>query len=146
MEITTKRLQLLQHEEVETDQLSWFLNWMRRCYQFDFLEILKFTDEFSSLGREQQKGRMLFALDVLRECLMINYADHTLIRLDGKELDDIRRLAALINRTNAPQFAEAFNDAHYHLERNANAKILFTDLSIRMARLIKMPEAIHSVS
>ncbi len=32
--------------------------------------------------------------------------------------------------------AEEFDKAHYHLERNANAKILFLDLSITIANTI----------
>ena len=132
--------QLLQQGDVETDQHAWFIQWMRSCYKFDFQEILGFTDEFSAMSREQQKGRLLFALDIIRECLMINYAENTLVKLDGTELEDIKKFAKLINRTNAPKFAEAINDACFHTERNANVKILFTNLSIQLSGLLRMPE------
>ena len=32
---------------------------------------------------------------------------------------------------------ELFNEASYHIERNANPKILFTDLVIRLTKMIK---------
>jgi hypothetical protein len=31
---------------------------------------------------------------------------------------------------------EALNDANYHIERNANAKITFTDLSFKLSDLV----------
>jgi DNA polymerase-3 subunit delta' len=33
--------------------------------------------------------------------------------------------------------SDEFNEAHYHLERNANAKVLFSDLVIKLTKLIK---------
>ena len=35
---------------------------------------------------------------------------------------------------------KALEDAEYHVERNGNAKIIFTDLSIQLTRLIHKKE------
>jgi DNA polymerase-3 subunit delta' len=78
------------------------------------------------------------ALHIARECIVINYGDHSMVRMDGQELEDFKRFAPFVNKNNAEQFAEELNKAHFHLERNANTKILFTELSLTMNRLLKV--------
>jgi DNA polymerase III subunit delta' len=58
--------------------------------------------------------------------------------MEGEELESFKLFAPFVNKNNAEQFAEKLNEAHFHLERNANTKILFTDLSFEMNRLLQV--------
>ena len=49
-----------------------------------------------------------------------------------------RRFPPFINPANIPEFNVMFNKAAYHIERNANPRILFMDLSIRVNKLMKI--------
>jgi DNA polymerase-3 subunit delta' len=68
--------------------------------------------------------------------MLINYGDRSLVRLEGKDLEDFSRLAPFINANNIEGFNDELNKAHFHLERNANSKLLFTDLSFNIHRLL----------
>jgi DNA polymerase-3 subunit delta' len=110
---------------------------MRFCLKSNVIGITEFAESMSKLGREKQKMFLQTALHIARECLMMNYADHSMVKMEGKELEDFKRFAPFVNKNNAEQFADELNKAHFHLERNANTKILFTDLSFTMNRLLK---------
>jgi DNA polymerase-3 subunit delta' len=66
----------------------------------------------------------------------MNYGDDRLVRIEGKDKENFRKLAPFIHRNNGEGFIQAFDEAHYHVERNANFKILFMDLSFRLYHLL----------
>ena len=41
---------------------------------------------------------------------------------------------------NAPGLLQAFDRGYYAIERNANPKILFLDLSFRVSKLLQIPK------
>ena len=49
----------------------------------------------------------------------------------------MEKFATLVNERNIPGIREELETAHYHLERNANPKVLFMDLSYRMMGLLR---------
>ena len=55
-----------------------------------------------------------------------------------EELTAIARLAPFIHINNAEELIEEFNKAIFHIDRNANFKILFSDLSFIVHRLIRV--------
>ena len=128
---------LLENDDADTDLNQKFLFWMRNCLKLNVKAINELSQEFGGESRETQKNFIRHALSVARECLLINYGDRSLVRLEGKDLDDIQRFAPFVNERNADSFTEALNKAHFHLERNANSKLLFTDLSFSMHRVLK---------
>ena len=110
---------------------------MRLCFKRDVSGMLEWVDKFSRAGREPQKATLQYVLTIFRQCLLENYhAGHTL-RLDGEERDFITKFAPFVSHKNALEIIEAFNDSIFHVERNANPKILLTDLSFKLARLFK---------
>jgi DNA polymerase-3 subunit delta' len=48
-----------------------FLEWMRKCYKGHAVELVKWTDSFAGLGRENQKHFLRYALHFLREFLVL---------------------------------------------------------------------------
>ena len=100
--------------------------------------INEMTQELADTSREQQKLFLQNGLHILRECLMINYADRNMIRFEGEELESFKKFSPFVNQQNSEQFVEEFNKAHFHLERNANFKILFADLSLKVNRLLQV--------
>ena len=115
-----------------------FLEWMRYCLKLRVTDLSKFSEEMAALSREQQKVFLQHALHIARECLLLNYGDSTMIRLSPDELESFKKFAPFVNKNNADDFVEEINRAHFHLERNANAKILFTDLSFALHRILQV--------
>ena len=129
---------LLDNNEDEADLNQRFLAWMRNCLKLNVQGINQLSQEFGSESREMQKNFLLHALSVARECLLLNYGDRSLVRLEGKDLEDIQRFSPFVNEKNIHSFTEELNKAHFHLERNANSKILFTNLSFEMNKLLNV--------
>ena len=130
-------LRVLENDHEPQADFVIFRDWMRLCFKKDVKGILGWVDKFSRAGRERQKATLHYGLTVFRQCLLENYhAGHTL-RLEGDERDFIRKFAPFVNHQNALEIIRAFNEAIFHVERNANPKIMLTDLSLKLARLFK---------
>lgn len=136
-------LKLLSSEnDEEWNNQAQFVNWMRKCVKKDLKEITGWVDEVSKIGRERQKNFLAFGLSIFREALQLNYGDYSLIRVDGEELEWMKKFAPFVNGENCERLIEEFNKAIAHIERNANPKILFLDLSLSCLELLKKPTTI----
>ncbi len=131
-------MNLIDHHDEEQNENKRFLEWMRACLKMNLKAINDLTQELADTSREQQKLFLQNGLHILRECLVINYADRSMIRFEGEELESFRKFSPFVNANNSERFVEEFNKAHFHLERNANFKILFADLSLKVNRLLNV--------
>jgi DNA polymerase-3 subunit delta' len=74
--------------------------------------------------------------------LVLNYADASLIKLGADEQDFVKKFSPFIHAANVERFIEELNTAYYHMERNANPKILFMDLAFKFNELLNLPKAV----
>jgi DNA polymerase-3 subunit delta' len=72
--------------------------------------------------------------------MILNYGDASLVKLGVEEQDFVRKFAPFIHANNIERFSEELNKAYYHMERNANAKILFMDLAFKFNELLNLPK------
>lgn len=112
-----------------------FIQWLRLCYARKGLELQGLIDNIAlaSFGRVNQINFLRFGLQVLRECVVYNAGVQDIIRFESKHFE-LPKLASIINEYNASLIIQHLEQAIYHIERNANAKILFLDLSIQVMR------------
>jgi DNA polymerase-3 subunit delta' len=111
--------------------------WLLSCYFNKIQELITFVDEISSIGREKQKHFLSYGLFVLRFCLLVNYENEDMLNLDEEEKTFIIKLSKIITPDHCNIISGEFNKAIFHIERNASPKILFMDLSLKLAKLIK---------
>jgi len=133
----SEALRLIKNDENEHFNTLMFPRWMRICFKRDVLEIMDWVEDISKIGRERQKNFIAYGLRIVRESLMLNYGDVGLVRLNGEELSFTNKFAPFINSSNAFQISDELNKAHLHIERNANPKILFLDLSLRFYEMLR---------
>ncbi len=110
---------------------------MRMCFRADITQLVEQTDKFSKLSKESQKNLMQYGLTMFREALVWQHGAESLVRLEGAELEFVKGFAKVVKPGNSEALYKHFNEAGYHLERNANPKILFLDLSLTTAGVIK---------
>lgn len=129
--------QITQGEE-NKEFIDWFKTWMRVCYKADIQGMHKWVEEASGrkVGREKRKRFILFAIEIMREALMRNYAGNALQRMYGEEDQFIGKFAPFVHASNILAMQEILNEAHEHISRNASAKITFMDLSMKFANLL----------
>ncbi|MCC5939687.1 MAG: hypothetical protein JJU34_20570 [Lunatimonas sp.] len=125
-------------EDVKDENTAKVRDWLRVCYSKDINAICAFVEEFASLSKENQKTLLLTAVNVLRECLLDKSQLNQLMRTPEHERDFIHKLATNVLTTDKiNHIYEKVGDAHYHLERNANPKILSLDLTFAVARILR---------
>lgn len=134
----TEALRLAHHGDEELADFESFREWMRYCFKNNVAEILKWSENIAQAGREKQKSFFRYGLKIFRTCLLKNYGAEELIRLDGEEKKFIERFSPYVNHRNALKLTDSFNTAIHHLERNANPRILFTELSFQLVRLLQI--------
>lgn len=117
-----------------------FLNWMRLCFNpFKTMDkLLAWVDGMAVESKEEQKQFLSASIQVLRECLLINVADGPLVKMTGTQRAVVQKFLPFINEVNAQPFMTALSEATYHLERNAHAKILFLDLSLKIHSILQI--------
>lgn len=135
-------LLLINQNETAGQNLASFQKLMRASIKFDPKGVLAWIDEISEAGRERQKNFLNYALHIMRESMVVNYADASLVKLGEEEQGFVKKFSPFIHSNNVERFVEELNKAHYHMERNANAKILFMDLAFKFNELLNLPKPI----
>ena len=84
-----------------------------------------------------KKKFLNYCIDMFRQALLLNYQAEELVYIEPKvEKFKLENFAPFVNGTNISEIFKELSDASYHIERNGNAKIILTDLSIKLTRLI----------
>lgn len=120
----------------ENEQRERFIELMRVCYKKEVLPMMNWAEKMSKIGREDQKQFINYSLHMIRQSLMKNYTDEQLMRASAEEKSFLQKFARFITGNNVLDFTTLFNDAHYRIERNAHAKMLFTTITFEVMRYI----------
>lgn len=125
-------------DKVEDHFVDHIQEWFRFCFKKDINGIFQFTEKFGKFEKEAQKLLILNGINVIREVLLGKSQLDTLMRSDPKDRDFITKLG--LNVLDEEKLVEVYtrlNQAHYHLTRNANPKILFSELSFGLYQIMK---------
>ncbi len=129
-------LQLTTSGNEENEYYEEFIQLMRVCYKKSVLEMITWAEDMASNKTAHQKEFLKYSLYMFRQSLLKNYSGDILTRLSKEEDSFLQKFAQFITGKNIFGFTESFSNAHYHLERNANPKILFTNLCFQVMRYI----------
>jgi DNA polymerase-3 subunit delta' len=121
---------------------SWFIMWIRSAFKAKgnkaaIHDLISWSEDISKTGRETQKQFLHFCLDFFRQALLMNYSANELVYFEPKtENFQLENFAPFIHENNILEISNELQDAIYHIERNGNSKIILTDLSIKLTRLL----------
>ena len=121
----------------EEELFVFFRDWLRACFKREVNVAVEFGEAFQKMGRERQKSLMRYGLYLIRQCALQWQNVPELVRVLGQEQEFVQNFSKLLNEANADGIRRELETAHYHIERNANPKILFSDLSYRMMGLLR---------
>jgi DNA polymerase-3 subunit delta' len=113
-----------------------FIELMRVCYKKEVIPMMSWAEEMAKMGREDQKHFLRYALYMVRQSLMKNYTEEKLMRASPEEASFLSKFARFITGNNVLDFTNLFNESHYNVERNAHAKMLFTNITFEVMRYI----------
>lgn len=121
---------------------AWFISWVRSAFKAkgnkaSILDLISWSEEISGLGRETQKNFLLYCLNFFRQALLMNYNTTPLVYMQLHAPDfKLEKFAPFIHGSNITGIVQETEEAIYHIERNGNSKIILTDLSIKLTRLL----------
>ena len=139
-------LHILEHNADDLEFEQWFVSWVRMAFSAKgnkgaISELLKWSETLAGQGRETQKKFLSFCIEVFRQAMLKNYTADSLLYFEAEDPSfDITKFAPFVHQNNIFEILKELEDGIYHIERNGNAKIIFSDLSIRLTRLIHRKE------
>ena len=124
-------------KEDDHDDFRNFSGWMRMTFADKGAQIIDFVDVLSKLGRENQKNMLRYGVQLIRECIMMISGAESLVHLPTLELDFVNNFSRQLDLAKCEALINELEKAHYHIERNANPKILFLDVSLQLVKILK---------
>jgi DNA polymerase-3 subunit delta' len=134
-------LRILDRNEEESPFETWFVDWVRAAFKAkknasSIKDLLIWSDTIAGIGRESQKKFLLYCISIFRQALLFNYETKGLVFFESSTGFKLENFAPFVHGNNIDEIYNELSDAIYHIERNGNPKIILTDLSIKLTRLL----------
>jgi DNA polymerase-3 subunit delta' len=129
-------LQLLQH--VEDDWQSTVREWLNMLVKKNLAGQVKWIEDMSKQGREKQKQFLKYFTHLLEQAIRLKTIPSLINQQEtaGSEQDFALRLNKLCSIPQQEAIINELDKASYYVERNANGKMLFHALSIKLYHII----------
>ena len=121
-------------DDTEQESHALFRSWMRYCWTKDFIALSNMVDVFFKMSKTAQKLFLTYALNMMRHALICEYLVDENLKLNNEEQGFVAKFGKALETNTIEMISKAMSEAHYHLERNANPRILFWDLSLSIGR------------
>lgn len=100
------------------------------------LELIEWADSLAVLGREEQKAFLHYGVGFLRNAFLLHYGLTPLVHYRSKNGFDLRKLAPFVHHGNFEDLVLLFQNATHQIERNAQAKMVFTHIALQTTRFL----------
>lgn len=137
-----KAIKRIQHQSDDEKFEAYFIAWVRTAFKAKnnksaVKELLLWANQLDSENRDTQMRFINYCLHFFRQALLQNYQATELVFI--KTYDEqfkFANFAKFINGNNLDKINRALTEATNHINRNANGKLVFSDLSLQMTRFI----------
>jgi DNA polymerase-3 subunit delta' len=127
-------LQVLKHADEDWQGL--LREWLNAVLKTGPVAQVKWIDDVSKLGRERQKQFLRYFNHLLEQAIRLKVMDAAQLRIPDNEKDFALRLNKIADISQQQAIIEELDKASYYIERNANAKMLFHALTIKLYHII----------
>jgi DNA polymerase-3 subunit delta' len=138
----SRALRLMKVEEAPFE--DWFVSWVRTAFKArgnkgSVVELLNWSQQIAGVGRETQKQFLLFSIELFRQALLVQYELPELTSYKPRGDFDVSRFSNYVHNGNIQLIISELDSAYLHIERNGSAKMIFSDLSLKLTRYIHNP-------
>ncbi len=127
-------LQLIQHSE--DDWQAILRDWLNAIVKTGPVAQVKWIEETAKMGREKQKQFLKYFTHLLEQAVRLREMPTSTAVGSNPEQDFASRLNKLCTHYQQEAIIQELDKASYYIERNANAKMLFHALTIRLCHII----------
>ncbi len=99
--------------------------------------VTAWVGQMAELGREKQKNYLKYIIKMFEFTLRVHVIGANSVNLPDAEKDFVVKLKTFVALDQIEEMVQIINSNIYYIERNANAKLLFHALMIRLQYIIK---------
>ena len=120
---------------------KWFQSWVRSAFKVKknkeaVLELVDWSKTVSKSGRETQKKFIAYSLEIFRQALLLNYGISELTFYSPSTDFNFDNFSKFIGGANVEEISLELENAYIQIQSNGNPNMIFTDLSLKLTRLI----------
>ncbi|MFV0346824.1 MAG: ATP-binding protein [Bacteroidales bacterium] len=123
--------------EDNSQHFEFFKNLMRTAWKKQWSDLFIWADTLAGQGRERQKAFLEYSLTFIRSNFILNLQEPTMLHISDEEMDFASNFSRFINERNIWDFYQEFERSHSEIQRNGNAKIIFTDMALKTAKILR---------
>lgn len=129
---------ILLSQNAYEDWFNLLKDWLNACVIHATANAeIAWIDEIAKMGRENQKQFLQYINHVFSEVIKLQALGEAHMQLAPYEQEFAKRLSRILNYAQCQAIIEMLDKATYYVERNANAKILFHALCIKLRGIYK---------
>ena len=122
--------------EAEEDWQGMLRNWLNTIMKSGPVAQVKWIEETSKMGRERQKQFLRYFGHLLEQAIRLDAIGEDRLFIPENERDFAFRLNKIAGLGQQQAIIRELDNAIYYIERNANAKLLFHALTIKIYHII----------
>ena len=132
-------IETMQASEENEYFLFQFIRMMRNARAKNVKEMKTFAEDMASttIGRDRRRRFLAYCQRLIRENFIYKFQTSEMNYMNQEETAFALKFASYINERNVFDFIEELAEADRHIAQNGNAKIIFFDLALRIAVLLK---------
>jgi len=128
-------LQLLKNPEENLQ--AQIRDWLNVILKNNVSSQIKWIDEINKIGREKQKQFLKYFIHLLEQSIRAEFLGDNLGIIPENERDFALRMNKMSSTEAQEAIIKELDNSIFYIERNANAKLLFHALTIRIFHIIK---------
>jgi len=117
--------------------LNDFITLTRQSFMRNVAGMVQWTTAVTKYGREKQRRMLTYFNRMVRESFMYNFHNPELTYMTLEEENFVKRFAPYVNELNVVELSELMEKASFDIGRNANAKMVFFDVSLQTTVLLR---------
>lgn len=110
--------------------------WLQHCYAKKWNEIIAWTEQGNSLGRENLKHLLEYGVKLMREVLLYKAGARKINKVGGNEMEFVKNFHKITTESQLEKMIKLLNKTAYYVERNANVRIVLFNLSLQFKNIL----------
>ncbi len=115
-----------------------FSEWMRICFKQNMQQIISMSKDFKNLGRENQKLFFNYSLSQIRNAWVNKYSEKLKEMHEPTQIEFYNKFGKYLNSENVFLLHNELENGILGVERHANQRILFTDITLKIGNYLKL--------